>query len=365
LKNPANIVPIIFTLLALAFSQHSIAQQADLPMACVGSTERYGVKGFNGISDFEWTITDPDGNLIPSSDINLLARGDSVDVTWSENLKGGIYTLSVIEHTDYGCTGAPYNVNVVLNSPEIFIPIENNIPDDIGICFGSIDSLKPGTNYINYLWQDGSTNNIYYTGEAGTYRVRLVNSDFSCSYDSTHVVINPLPTVDIGPEDTALFANQTLELDAYDPTFSYYDWNTGAITPSITVDGQSGDQSIWVVVTDVNGCSNSDSIKIHAADYSKLRIPAAFTPNGDGVNDKWEFPAPEEGNDLRGFINDIKVEVFNRWGKQVWNSKGLYKPWDGKDLSGKELPMDSYHYIIVFTVSDKKYEYKGSVTIIR
>lgn len=333
-------------------------------MACAGSTERYRVKGFNGFSEFEWVITDPDGNALPQSTYTILARGDSIEVTWSENLKGGIYTFTVTERTDFGCTGAPYSQEIILNTPEIFIPIDNAIPDDFGICFGKIDTLDPGDGYISYLWQDGNTNQRYYTGEAGTYSVRVVNSSYSCSYDTTHVTIWDLPEVDLG-RDTTLMANQTLELDVYNPDFSVYNWNTGAITPGITVDGQSGDQLIWVVVTDNHGCQNSDTIMVYAADYSKLRIPAAFTPNGDGVNDKWEFPAPENGNDLRGFINNITVHVYNRWGKQVWSSKGPYRPWDGKDLNGKELPMDSYHYIIIFTVGENEYKYKGSVTIIR
>jgi len=340
------------------------AQGQDLPMACVGTTERYGVKGFNGISDFEWVITDPHGNLLPPSAYTILARGDSIEVAWSENLEGGTYTFMVTEHTDYGCTGTPYRQDVVLNSPEIFIPIENNIPDQQGICFGSIATLDPGSGYISYLWQDSSTNQLYYTGESGTFLVRLVNSSYSCSYDISEVTVHPLPLVDLG-QDTVLFASQTLTLDAYDPNFSFYSWSTGDITPTITVDGQSGDLFVWVKVTDINGCENSDSINIGAADYSKLRIPAAFTPNGDGVNDKWEFPAPYQGQDLRGYINNISVKVFNRWGKMVWKHDGLYQPWNGKDIGGRELPMDSYHYIIVFTVGDKKYEYKGSVTIVR
>jgi len=341
------------------------AQQADLPMACIGHTERYGVKGFNGISDFYWSITDPDGNILQQgTDYNLLARGDSIDIFWREGMKGGIYSLTVVEHTDYGCTGDPYTVNVVLNTPEIFIPITNNIPDGVDICIGDYAELDPGSGFVHYLWHDGNTNQVYYTGESGTYQVRLVNTDYSCSYDITQVSVHPLPVVDLG-SDTTLFANQTLELNVYDPDFQIYDWSTGAITPSITVDGQSGDQQIWVTVTDIYGCSNADSVQIYAANYSNLRIPAAFTPNSDGVNDLWEFPAPYQGQDLRGYIQEVDVKVFNRWGKMVWSSNGAYKPWNAKDLNGKELPMDSYHYIIVFTVGDKKYEYKGSVTIIR
>lgn len=337
-------------------------------MACVGTTERYGVKGFNGISDFDWVITDSDGNVLPASSYKLLARGDSIDITWGEGLKGGLYKLTVTEHTDYGCTGTPFEALIALNSPEIFIPISNNLTDDMGVCYGQVAELNPGTGYKSYLWQDSNTNQIYYTGDAGTYSVRLVNDTYSCSYDSTRLQIWDLPTVSLG-QDTFLFGNQTLQLDVYDPDFSAYNWNTGAITSSVTVSGLNGKQTVWVIVTDLHGCQNSDTVIVDAADYRKLKIPAAFTPNGDGYNDKWVFPANKDQNgtivDVSQYIQDIDVQVFNRWGKLVWKHKGLNKSWDGKDLGGKELPMDSYHYIIIFKVADEKFEYKGSITIIR
>ncbi|MGD9976486.1 MAG: gliding motility-associated C-terminal domain-containing protein [Bacteroidales bacterium] len=355
---------LLFLVLLINLGSLQPVEGQDLPYACIGTTEKYGVKGFNGISDFDWVITDPNGNVLPASSYQLFARGDSIAITWSEDMKGGIYTIDVTEHTDYGCTGSPYTTYVTLNTPEIFIPIDNNMADGTGVCYGKIAELDPGSGYISYLWQDGNTNQIYYTGEAGTYTVRLVNGSYSCSYDSTKLEIYDLPNVSLG-NDTVLFGSQALELDVYNPDFNFYNWSTGAITPGITVDGQSGNQQVWVIVTDLHGCENSDTINIKASDYSNLRIPAAFTPNGDGINDAWKFPAPENGVDLTGYLNDVNVQVFNRWGKLVWKSHGAFKEWTGKDIGGKELPMDSYHYLIVFTVGDKKYEYKGSITIIR
>lgn len=366
LKNFTQISLSIVLLFTLGVTGSVLAQ--DLPMACVGTTERYGVKGFNGISDFDWIITDPDGNILPASSYQLLARGDSIAITWGEGLKGGIYTLTVTEHTDYGCTGTPFSANLMLNTPELFLPISNNLDDLKGVCYGQIAELDPGSGFRSYLWQDNNTNQIYYTGDAGTFTVRLVNDTYSCSYDSTKLMIYDLPTVSLG-RDTFLFGNQTLPLDVYNPDFNFYNWSTGAITSSITVSGLEGKQEIWVIVTDLNGCQGSDTVVVDAADYRKLKIPAAFTPNGDGFNDSWIFPATKTTDgqfiDVSSYLQNVDVQVFNRWGKLVWKHKGLNKAWNGKDLGGKELPMDSYHYIIVFTVGDEKFEYKGSITIIR
>ncbi len=338
----------------------------NLPSACVGTVERYWVKGFNGISDFTWTITDPDGNIVPASAYNIVGRGDTIQLTWNSSFKGGIYTFTVVETTDYGCSGAPYQQDVVLNSPEIFIPF-NTLPGNSEVCIGSTISLDPGTGYLNYLWQDGSTNQLYITGEAGTYRVRLVDTEQNCSYDTTNLTVNPLPDVNLG-EDLVLLGNQTAVLDAYGDKINFYNWSTTAITPSITVDGQSGDQTIWVLVTDINGCKNSDTVNIKAGNYNNLKFPAAFTPNGDGRNDTWIYPYIEENGvrtDVSGYITDMSIRIYNRYGSMVWESHGSFKAWDGKDLGGRELPMDSYHYIARITVNSKTYLYKGSITIVK
>ncbi|PKP38695.1 MAG: hypothetical protein CVT98_04845 [Bacteroidetes bacterium HGW-Bacteroidetes-15] len=332
-------------------------------MACVGSVEEYWVQGFNGSSVFQWRVTGPDGSDVSDSIFTEIGQGDTIQVYWSEDFPGGIYTFEVVESSEFGCIGEPYSQNIMLNSPTINIPFDG-VPESVAICFGEEAALDPG-NFLSYLWQDESTNRIFYTGEAGTYQVQLVNSQYNCTYNEMEAFVNPLPVVWLG-NDTVLFGTQTLPLDVYDPSFNFYEWSTGQISSSIVVDGGYGDQEIWVTVTDQNGCTNSDTIMIGSADYRDLRIPGAFTPNGDGVNDTWIFPAPgEDGAELFSYIDDVDVKIFNRWGNLVWSSSGMFKPWDGRDLGGRELPMDSYHYVIRFNVEGKVFLYKGSVTIVR
>lgn len=359
-----HIAVLIVTGIFLAGStSHAQKNPYDLPMACVGSVEEYWVKGFNGISDFDWHITDPDGNALDENLYTVINRGDSILVSWNESLPGGIYTFHVTEHTDYGCTGEPWEQNIVLNSPTINFPWDG-APESVAVCFGSEAELDPG-NYEQYLWQDDYTGQIYYTGEAGTYQVQLIDSDYSCSYQDFDVTIYDLPEVDLGP-DTVLFGAQTLTLDVSDPNIMYYDWSTGETSPWIEVEGGLGQQYVSVTVTDINQCTASDEIFIDAADYRSLRIPKAFTPNGDGANDTWIFPAPsEQGSHLYPYLDDVEVRIFNRWGNMVWQSSGMFTEWDGRDLGGRALPMDSYHYIIRIKVDGKVFVYKGSITIVR
>lgn len=359
---------IFLVLLALALSWAGrVVAQSSLPSACVGTTVRYGVKGGNGHSDFEWKITAPDGTEVPASMYQLMARGDSIEVAWSDNLTSGVYMFTVLEHTDDGCTGDPYSQDVIINSPQIFIPISNNLLDEgLGFCFNSFISLDPGTGFRSYLWQDSTTNQVYYTGEAGTFTVRLVNADYSCSYDSARIERWALPIVDLG-RDTSILFDQKVEFNAYNPDFNIYNWSTGENSPSITVYGKNGTQTIWLAVTDMHGCQNSDTVIVKTGRLDNLKIPAAFTPNGDGYNDTWVFPAPdpETGASIRDHLTDVDVRVYNRYGRLMWRSTGLPRDWDGRATNGKPLPMDSYHYIIKFNYEGGTYTYKGSVTIIR
>ena len=80
-----------------------------------------------------------------------------------------------------------------------------------------------------------------------------------------------------------------------------------------------------------------------------------FSPNGDGVNDTWELPF------LSDYPNAI-VEVYNRWGLQVFRSERYVKPWDGT-YEGDLLPSASYYYVIDYTGNGSRVE-TGAVTIL-
>ena len=353
---------VLVTLLTLG-SAAKAQNPFDLPMVCSGLVEEYWVKGFNGSSDFEWTITNPDGQPVSSNLYTILGRGDTIQVYWSPDLTGGIYTFRVMEHTAYGCIGEVYTQNILLNSYNIYLPFDG-VPESVAVCLGDTAELDPGL-FSSYIWQDGSSSRIFFTGQAGTYQVQLVNSQHECTYNQIEAFVNPLPLVNLG-NDTILFGAQELVLDVNDPNINFYEWSTGSILPSITVGGGTGRQVVSVTVTDRNGCVNSDTIKIDAENYNALKFPRAFTPNGDGFNDTWKFPFPTEfGADISAYLDNVEIRVFNRWGKRVWQWDGPFREWNGRDNGGRELPMDSYHYIVRIIVDGKTFNYKGTVTIVR
>jgi gliding motility-associated-like protein len=109
-------------------------------------------------------------------------------------------------------------------------------------------------------------------------------------------------------------------------------------------------------VTDANNCVTIDSVTVEYTYSSCLSIPNAFSPNGDGFNDLWII----EGLEL---YTNVKLRIFDRWGTRVYYSgNAADEPWNGT-LSGRKLPIDSYHYII--DLNNDEPPVTGNVTIVK
>jgi gliding motility-associated-like protein len=78
------------------------------------------------------------------------------------------------------------------------------------------------------------------------------------------------------------------------------------------------------------------SNEIDAARRAQLFYPNAFTPDGDGLNDRF-FPEYL-------FIREYDLNIYNRWGELVYSSKDIEEGWDGL-ISGEEGPEGSYTYL--------------------
>jgi gliding motility-associated-like protein len=91
-----------------------------------------------------------------------------------------------------------------------------------------------------------------------------------------------------------------------------------------------------LIVQDANGCVGTDSAKVTV--LSDVEIPNTFSPNGDGINDLWDI------KNLKDYQNCL-VNVFDRYGLEVYQSRGYFKPWDGT-LNNKRLPVGTYYYVI-------------------
>jgi gliding motility-associated-like protein len=91
-----------------------------------------------------------------------------------------------------------------------------------------------------------------------------------------------------------------------------------------------------VFVRDKNGCGISETLV--APDLTLDGFPKFFTPNGDGINDTWQFIPPPSG------LNPIRVlHVFDRYGQLIAQIDPRGEGWDGT-FNGTSLPASDYWF---------------------
>ncbi len=87
-----------------------------------------------------------------------------------------------------------------------------------------------------------------------------------------------------------------------------------------------------------------------------IYIPNAFTPNGDGINDYFAVSGES--------IQTFSMQIFNRWGELIFESKDASSGWDGL-YKGKPAPQGTYVYkVIASGISGKKSAKEGSFNLI-
>lgn len=110
------------------------------------------------------------------------------------------------------------------------------------------------------------------------------------------------------------------------------------------------------ISTQPNRCDDTASVHVDLRIEPTLFLPTAFSPDGDGFNDTWPGPVdiPENGYEL---------QLFDRWGTQLWSTRDTQAKWDGS-----ELPQGVYIYTMRMRdpcSSTKEVAKKGVLTLIR
>lgn len=255
------------------------------------------------------------------------------------------------------------------------------------VCPGtSVKFVASSTNVIgkaDYQWQINGTNvgtndSVYVSNSlnSGDNITCTVNNGLSryCGTPSTStpITMSILPQTNINASVsvqasgnnvyagtpvtfTAVAANATGTLT--------YQWqvngkNAGSNTVNFTTSALSNGDIITCIINSSALCSVpfvSPAITETVLPPVKIIAPNTFTPNGDGINDTWQIAG------LNTYPNST-VAVYNRYGLQVYYSKGYTKPWDGTD-NGKALPVGTYYYVI--TTDQNKPKVSGYVAVIR
>jgi gliding motility-associated-like protein len=165
--------------------------------------------------------------------------------------------------------------------------------------------------------------------------------------------------------NSSIISGETVQLNATVTGANSYLWtsvpsdatlsSTNILNPTAT---PTSTTTYTLTATNAAGCNASDDITITVIPYC-IKVKNAFSPNGDGINDKWQI------YDQFDCLTNITVNVFNRYGSSIYTSKDYRNSWDGT-YKGKPVPDGTYYAVIEFKlISGKKITTRTDVTVIR
>lgn len=152
--------------------------------------------------------------------------------------------------------------------------------------------------------------------------------------------------------DTTIFIGTELQLEA--SVSDNYSWSpsdglscSNCSNPFLTVSGSGVYQ---VLITSEDGCQHEELFIITVA----IEIPNIFSPNDDGVNDRFV---------INGLGKDTHLTIYNRWGQIIFLSKNYSNDWSGRSPSGVAATEGVYFYVIE---NEQLFEpIKGTLQLVR
>ncbi len=324
----------------------------------------------------------------------IVCKGDSIELAasgamnyiWSDNnnsiLCSGCSSTKVrpltnqqfrvIGYNEYGCSEAK-TAQIRVVQPLKVLSAKGDT-----LCSGQSRQLfVSGASVYNWYPETGLNNKniaspIAKPLSTTTYHV-IGKDDFNCFADTAEVqvVVGKSTPINIG-KDTVLSAGTVYQLNASisgqaNDIRKWY-WNSpDALScktcPSPTV-RVTNDAVISCLAINIYGCTSTDTINIKTfCPSTEIFIPNAFTPDGDGINDKLIVQG-------KGVKMIRYFRIFNRWGEVVFE-KNNFLPgdpgyaWDGT-VRGKPASPDVFVYMCeVICEKGLPTVFKGNVAILK
>jgi gliding motility-associated-like protein len=326
---------------------------------------QYGqVKIFN---DATASPNDSDTYYSWTLDSGIVNSGQNTDTIMASWLYTGIRKVKIKLRHD-PCTASDSAYIYVKPSPLSSFSIQPEI------CLGDIVKLVPREEVgATYHWKlddydisdtDYVNPEYVYWFTLGKKNIQLtMNSPNGCSSTfDTSVRIHEYPSAAITASATNLCKGDTVTLHATEGAHYFYEWAPRAFLlqdnlPTITT-VVNDDIKVWVKVTTQWGCSKSDTTLITTENCCNIYFPDAFTPNGDGTNDK--FRIITNGNHT---IHTFKV--MNRWGHVIYEGKDITNGWDGTYKGIPQDPGTYYYYVNYICNNGKQLEKAGNFILVR
>ena len=326
---------------------------AAVDTVCAGSPTTFSATS-SGATSITWIGTG-----------GLTGSGSSVSYTYAGP---GTYT--------YALTLGNGSCDTIINGNVLVLPVPPApaAPSD-SACIGQ-DALLSATGTGTVEWFDAPSGGALVTTGNTLLLPNVALSDTFWVRETQQGCIGPFRQVilSVYPNPIAEFISSpdtTVRLDIPRADLQFvnlssgatsYFWDFGDGTTSTNPGPmhsyfEIGDYTVTLIASTRENCADTFSIGIYEVvdNEEEFYVPSAFTPNGDGDNDVWII-------DELFYFPDHTLQVFNRWGTVILDTRNYQNDWDGT-WKGEPLPEGTYYYFI--DLGDDSEPLKGFVMLYR
>ena len=227
-------------------------------------------------------------------------------------------------------------------------------------------SISPGTGVV-FLSANTSTNLVVSFANAGRFVISLTwefdGLGTSTKTISTNVVKSSNASFNANLSNSGFPADLSLTNYSSNSTKNYWVFdNNFSVKDSLVNTSKSysapGSYTVMLIALGSFGCNDTSTYNFSIAGSSSFTLPNVFSPNGDGVNER--FKPIAEG------ISTLHVSIYNRLGSLVYEWTKVNGFWDGTSTSGLACDAGDYFVIAEATGFDgTSHTAKGTVTLVR
>ncbi len=277
-------------------------------------------------------VLGPDTVVCDGNTLELVSNADAItSVLWQDSSSLSSFTVSspgTFTLTEFNRCGIATDTIIV---SYLETPVPFTLGPDTTLCPGESITLTAPSTTFDLLWQDGSMQATINANQPITYSLQMSND---CGFVSDDLVLfydTHVPVVDFG-HDLSWCEGDVFTLDASQPFLADYLWSNGNTTSSIEI-SSPGVYSVEVLTDCITFSQEVDIIP--GSDCQKpemhtgLYIPNVFSPNGDGINDRFFI-----SGDASQIESIHTFRIFDRWGEVLYEALSISpndesKGWDG------------------------------------
>jgi gliding motility-associated-like protein len=296
--------------------------------------------------------------------------GQTLVVNWTDgtsSFTGNNITVNPTVNTTYtafvkdACANDSATASFLLTVP-IYLPLQIVMSDDTLVCVGGQANLTAtglgGHLPYTYSWSDGATSAFIQVLPPADMNYNVTITDVCGSQIGASVSVSvESPTAYFSHEYIDQFSIQFTDSSFYNIVSHWWTFEEKSATEANPINTFGGDglHDVWLKVEDANGCFDSIVKTIKPPHF--VYAPNSFSPNGDGINDEFNF----KGMGIKSF----RLLIYNRLGELIFQTENMNNGWNG-DFKGVKVPTGVYVYkVYVKSYENIIYESAGDINLIK